>query len=230
MPDMADQLTQHTLASPHKKRLILILGGARSGKSSYAEMLATRMARGASVVYVATATPGDDEMRERIVRHQASRPAEWRTIEEPTDPATALAGITPLAAGTVVLLDCLTLLVANVLLTEPSPIFDEDHVETQSLAAAEARVSTAIERLLTFYHEGERSLILVSNEVGMGVVPPYSLGRVYRDILGRVNSRVAAVADAAILIVAGLPIELKSLSDAWDASLARLLDEPQRAP
>ncbi len=198
------------MATQESPRLILLLGGARSGKSAYAEQLAGKLAGDASALYIATATPSDDEMRERITRHQASRPPHWQTIEEPKNPADVLRA----SAAPVALLDCVTLLVANLML-------DSDHggaldEATLDAVAAQAEVDAAITRLLDVWRAGRATLIVVSNEVGMGLVPPYPLGRIYRDILGRVNARLAAAADTVLLMVAGLPIELKTLAAAWE--------------
>lgn len=177
--------------------LILILGGARSGKSAYAERLA--VARGGDVLFIATATAGDDEMARRIAAHRASRPADWRTLEAPTAVAgrVTTAGESP---GTVVL-DCLTLLVSNLLL---------EH-ESAGAAAVARAVDAEIDALLAHIATSAATWLIVSNEVGMGLVPPYPLGRAYRDLLGRANARVAAQADRAYLLVAGLPLDLKRL-------------------
>lgn len=227
-----------------KHRLVLILGGARSGKSAYAEQLAMRMSRAAEpigsatskgistdhpLIYVATAVAGDDsEMRERIAIHLRARDHAWRTIEAPYDPAGALAAAGQSSErGPVILLDCLTLLVSNLLLRSGAhgdePVGSEGEVDRIDLQAAEERVGAVISALLDHGRENARSLILVSNEVGMGIVPPYPLGRAYRDILGRVNSRIAAEADAVLLMLAGLPIEVKSLAGAWHAAAAERL-------
>jgi adenosylcobinamide kinase/adenosylcobinamide-phosphate guanylyltransferase len=213
------------------KRLVLILGGARSGKSAYAEQLALRMARGHPPIYVATATPSDEEMRARIAEHRRLRDtsdAGWLTIEAPDDPASALAAEQRLREPGVVVLDCLTLLVANLLLGAlPSLATDDgnsrDTLDSAAAAAVEERAGRAIDDVLAVYERGARSLIIVSNEVGMGIVPVYPLGRLYRDLLGRLNARIAARADAVLLLVAGLPIEVKSLSHAWNATAADVL-------
>ncbi|HEX8727044.1 MAG TPA: bifunctional adenosylcobinamide kinase/adenosylcobinamide-phosphate guanylyltransferase [Ktedonobacterales bacterium] len=201
------------MANESESRLILLLGGARSGKSAYGESLAARLAGAAPVTYIATATASDDEMRDRIARHRASRPAHWLTIEEPLTPAIALRA----NSSPVVLLDCVTLLVANLLLDSAS----EDDFATANFASeSEARVDRAIGDLLDAWRDHPATLILISNEVGMGLVPPYPLGRVYRDCLGRVNARLAADADIVLLMVAGLPIELKALAAAWEGQAA----------
>lgn len=203
-------------------RLILLLGGARSGKSAYGETLATQLAGESPVLYIATATTGDDEMRQRIARHQASRPAHWLTAEEPQNPANALHA----SRAPVALLDCVTLLVANLLLAnaDDHDNFDETSFATgatEAAEAAEAPVDRAIGDLLDAWRAHSSTLILISNEVGMGIVPPYPLGRIYRDCLGRVNARLAAEADTVLLMVAGLPIELKALADAWQREATR---------
>jgi adenosylcobinamide kinase/adenosylcobinamide-phosphate guanylyltransferase len=169
----------------------LVLGGARSGKSTFAERRAAESRQ--PVLYLATATAGDDEMAERIAAHRAARPSGWRTVEAPLDPAGAIrehAG-----PGDLVLLDCVTLWVSNRILAEPAPS------DAELVAEAEAIAGAARER--------GADLVAVSNEVGLGVVPPYPLGRRYRDALGRVNQALAARAEEAIFLVAGLPLRLK---------------------
>lgn len=177
------------------KHLTLILGGARSGKSSYAQQMAEE--RSQNVLFVATATAGDEEMRARIKAHQASRPAGWSTLEAPLQVGKAIACE---AAQEVVLIDCLTLLANNVMFSIPEPV---DEKEYQAALDAEA------ESLLEVYASSTAEWILVSNEVGLGLVPPYPLGRMYRDALGRVNQRVARSADTVLFMVAGLPMRVK---------------------
>ncbi len=185
------------------KRLIFILGGARSGKSRLAEDLAGRM--GERVLYVATAEARDTEMAERIRRHRARRPASWRTLEAPLAVGQALrqgAG-----AAEVVLLDCLTLLFNNLLLD-----LGDDPAE----AAAAARLQAEVDGLLAAYDEGNWSLIVVSNELGLGLVPPYPLGRVYRDVLGWAHQHLVERADRAYFVLAGVPLDLKRLQASLD--------------
>lgn len=176
--------------------MTLILGGARSGKSDYAQRLAAESGR--PVLYVATATAGDEEMAERIARHRAARPPDWRTLEAPVNIGQALEGA--VAGGEVVLMDCLTLLVSNLMMDEGEEA-TEDRLE--------ARVVGELEAVLKVCTERGTDLIIVSNEVGMGLVPPYPMGRVYRDVLGRANQWLAARADRVVLMVAGIPVELK---------------------
>ena len=182
--------------------LTFILGGARAGKSTFAEQLAAR--HGPNVTYVATATPGDEEMRGRIAAHRAARPALWRTLEEPLDPAGALRAA---AVGGAVLLDCLTLLTSNLVLRNVHP----DAVAREHVRRTEECVMAAVDALLAWQRECGVPLYVVSNEVGLGVIPPYPLGRAFQDILGRANQRVAAVASEAFLVVAGLALPLKAL-------------------
>jgi adenosylcobinamide kinase / adenosylcobinamide-phosphate guanylyltransferase len=175
--------------------ITLILGGARSGKSSYAEKLAAELGR--AVLYIATAQAGDDEMAARIQVHQQGRPAHWRTLEAPLNVGAALAQID--FCPQVLLLDCLTLLVSNLVLkleTRPLP-------EIEQAALAEVDALVAAQRRLNV------PLLVVSNEVGLGLVPPYPLGRVYRDVLGRANQHLAARAKRVLLMVAGLPLTVK---------------------
>ncbi|MBI2756679.1 MAG: bifunctional adenosylcobinamide kinase/adenosylcobinamide-phosphate guanylyltransferase [Chloroflexi bacterium] len=166
---------------------VFVTGGARSGKSSYAERLASLM--GPRVLYLATATAGDDEMQERIQRHRAQRPSEWATIEAPLAPARALAASTE--PYDVVLFEDLTLLLSNLLLA------DERHAEGRTVEEIHAVIQRAPD------------LVIVSNEVGMGLVPEYPIGRLFRDAMGRVNQRAAELCDEAYFVVAGLPLRLK---------------------
>ena len=174
------------------KSLTLVLGGVRAGKSSYAQRLAQR---GKRVLFVATAEAGDGEMKARIDAHRNSRPSDWDTLEEPVDLAGALDPA--LHRYDTVLLDCLTLWVSNLLLRNP----DLDSARNDILPEAE--------NLLELYRNSNASWIVVSNEVGLGVVPPTDLGRAYADELGRVNQLVAAEADDVYFIAAGLPLKVK---------------------
>lgn len=178
------------------KRLTLVLGGARSGKSSHAQRLAAE--RGEAVVYVATAEAGDGEMADRIAAHRAERPAHWQTLEAPRAVGAAIrSGV---KQADVILIDCLTLLANNVVVPLPESVTAQE---------AEAALNVEVEELLKAYAASDAEWIIVSNEVGLGLVPPYPLGRVYRDALGRANQRLAAVADEVLFMVAGLPLKVK---------------------
>ena len=181
-------------------QLILVLGGARSGKSAYAQRLAQALG-GEQVLFVATAEAGDEEMARRIARHQQARPLAWRTVEAPRRVAETLR--TSQSTGRVVLLDCLSLLVSNVLM----PLGDPPDLE-----AAEGAMYEEVERLLRLSQASPATWIVVSNEVGLGLVPETPLGRVYRDLLGQANQALAAQAQAVYLLVAGLAVEVKGLA------------------
>jgi adenosylcobinamide kinase/adenosylcobinamide-phosphate guanylyltransferase len=190
--------------------LTLILGGARSGKSSYAEALAPTF--GPRVLYVATAEALDDEMRARAAAHQGRRPANWITLEVPRGVGAALRSCPDVACADVILLDCLTLLVTNVVLQGAAdPGLGGIDASEPDVDTAWRWVQAELEALLAAYHALRLPLLIVSNEVGLGVVPPYSLGRTFRDCLGRANQTLAAAADQVILMAAGLPIDLKAL-------------------
>lgn len=178
--------------------LTFILGGARSGKSTYAE---TWAASGAGpVLFVATAQGFDDEMRDRIASHRAQRPPDWDTLEAPLDVGGALHQQLRQRTYATVVVDCLTLLASNVLLTLPDDCTQAD---------ATAAILSETDALLAVTRGTGARWLIVSNEVGMGVVPPSRLGRFYRDALGRANQQVAGAADTVLLIVAGLPWRLK---------------------
>ena len=189
--------------------LTLILGGARSGKSHYAEQLAAELG-GDAVLYVATAQPFDDEMQARIARHQAERPVAWSTVEAPQAAGSAIGRFLASAntAPQVVLVDCLTVLVSNVLLS-----FD-DPFDAAVTTAIDQEIDALIQCAQTTMPRYISHFILVSNEVGLGLVPPYALGRAYRDLLGRVNQRLAQTADRVLFMVAGVPMVVKGHAEA----------------
>ena len=175
-------------------RLTLLTGGVRSGKSGRALALA---GDSDDVLFVATAQAFDDEMRARIAAHKAERPLTWSTLEEPIDLAARLQERIDTKAHAVVVIDCLTLWVSNLLLSLP------DDADAEALIAERAR------ELLAVIGRTNARVIVVTNEVGLGVVPPTPLGRRYRDALGRVNQLVAAAADEVILLVSGIDVVIK---------------------
>jgi adenosylcobinamide kinase/adenosylcobinamide-phosphate guanylyltransferase len=176
--------------------LVLVTGGTRSGKSVFAERLAA--SHGAPVLYVATAEAGDAEMAARIAAHQARRPATWSTVEATSEPARAVREWAGREA--IVLMDCLSLLVSNVLLAEG-----------ESVEAA-PRLARVVAELVSLPQERPLRLIVVTSEVGSGLVPPNALARRYCDLLGAVNQQVAQAADQVYLVVAGLGVELRALA------------------
>lgn len=184
------------------KRLVLILGGARSGKSLFAEDLAARA--GGPVTYMATSVAGDDEMVRRVAAHRERRPAEWATVEETLQiPETIVRlGQEP----GILLIDCLTGWLSNMLLDNrlPHPGASDNEKEEY--------IKSRVEDLASAAGKSGAIVLVVSNEVGLGLVPPYPLGRLFRDVSGNANRYLASVADEVYLVVAGLAVEIKSLA------------------
>jgi adenosylcobinamide kinase/adenosylcobinamide-phosphate guanylyltransferase len=170
---------------PSFPRLSLILGGARSGKSMFAERLATTANRPRA--YVATSQAFDTEMEAKIAKHRQDRGPDWHTIEAPLDLEAALAEV---SSNSIVMIDCLTLWLSNQML-------------------AEADIDAEITKLLTVLSATPNPVICVSNEVGMGLVPDTPLGRQFRDHQGRLNHKIAEQSDLAVFVAAGLPLVLK---------------------
>ncbi len=177
-------------------RLTLILGGARSGKSSYAQSLAEET--GKSVTFVATAQALDEEMSARIQKHRAERPAHWETLEAPLDIASHAQQI----KSDVVILDCITLLANNLLMR----FVKDDLVDEAPFMQA---VQKEVNELIRSIREQNQGWLIISNEVGLGLVPAYQMGRVYRDVLGWANQCLAREADQVIFMVAGIPTIIK---------------------
>jgi len=172
--------------TPALVRSVLILGGARSGKSAYAQRLAE--AQAPERLCLATAVAGDDEMAARIARHRRDRGHGWTTLEEPLEIGAALAAHAQ--PGRVVVVDCLTLWLSNLML-------------------AGRDLDRAVSALAGVLTDLRGPAVLVSNEVGMGVVPDNRLGREFRDWQGRTNREIGAACDAVIFVAAGLPLQLK---------------------
>ena len=171
-------------------RLVFITGGARSGKSGFAVTEAEKA--GDRLVYIATATAGDPEMEERIRRHRDERGNGWETIEEPLDLAGTVKRIPP---ERVIVIDCLTLWLTNLLMQNSEGFEDRAKQEAVRVAAA-----------LKAY---EGDVFVVSNEVGLGLVPENALARIFRDAAGAVNRKMAEAADEVYLVVSGLPLKIK---------------------
>jgi len=205
-------IKENFMTQQQAPRLILILGGARSGKSTFAERLAARS--GKRVAFIATATASDADMQDRIARHRASRPAAWTTIEEPLDLVHALQEASKEAD--VILLDCMTLWLSNWMAQQAFVDGMDDrafiHSSTEHVLAATEALLAIVKTL-----DAGKTLLVVSNEVGLGIVPMHPLSRAYRDMLGWINQRIARDAERVYLMIAGLAVDIKQLDS--DATL-----------
>lgn len=184
----------------NKNQLTLVLGGTRSGKSKFAEHLANQNRN--KVLYIATANVYDDEMADRVKKHQARRPKQWITKEEPIFLKKLIEDISE--DYDTILLDCLTIWLSNLLL-------DEDFIKSNlSLKEKESCVLREVSNLAEACLKIRSNIIVVSNEVGLGIVPEYPLGRLFRDVAGAANQIFAQQASRVYFIAAGLPLTLKS--------------------
>lgn len=184
-------------------RITFIIGGARSGKSTYAEKLANDF--GKKVLYIATAIPFDEGMKARIKHHQESRPASWLTVEKDRD-FHQLKHSEAFIKSEVVLLDCITVMVTNLMLDMCD---DYDGIKQEELTEIELKIQKEVDTLLDVGKKLNKELIIVSNEVGLGVVPAYKLGNYFRDIAGRINQRLAEKSNQAFFVVSGMPLKIK---------------------
>lgn len=183
-------------------KLVLVTGGARSGKSSYAEKIVA--GEGEDVLYVATAVPFDDEMKLRVEIHRAGRPKEWQTLE-------AYKGLggkikSNCRGKSAVLLDCITIMVTNLMLEGE---FDWEHLTSEQQFSIEEYIAAEIDGFIGIAKSEAPLFVAVTNEVGMGLVPEHPLGRVFRDIAGRINQKLAREADEVYLCVSGIPVRIK---------------------
>ena len=175
----------------------LITGGARSGKSHFAQELALKSAQ--PVLFVATATAGDEEMKQRIEKHRRSRPVAWRTLEVTTHVGNQIAD--KVGDARTVVVDCITLLLNNV--------FSQYYNENMDDALVEKEAISEIAELTDCFDHSEASFIIVTNEIGLGLVPADKLSRLYRDLLGKANQTLAQRVDKVYLLVAGIPLLIK---------------------
>ena len=181
-------------------KTILIIGGARSGKSKFAQELAEKLRQ--PVLFVATAEPGDDEMRQRITRHQQERPATWQTLEVTTNLGSHIAP--RIGPAQTVIIDCITLLINNIL-GQRGELADEGI----NADLIEKAVMAEVNELVDCIHRVPADFIIVTNEVGLGLVPASNISRLYRDLLGRANQILAQHADEVYLMAAGIPVLIK---------------------
>lgn len=183
-------------------QITLVTGGARSGKSSYAEKIVAEYPR---VLYVATAIPFDEEMKARVALHRGRRPAHWGTVEAYKDIEYNLERVKE--TFDVILLDCLTVMTTNLMFDNPN--FDCDLATEMEKLALQNQICQQVSNLLAWVRQNRKAAVLVTNEVGMGIVPENRLARYFRDVAGMVNQQAAAEADAVWLVSCGIPLQLK---------------------
>ena len=192
-------------------KVILITGGARSGKSTYAEKLAKEVNK--KVLYVATSIPFDEEMRERVKKHKERRPSNWDTFEGYKDLKHIF--INPNLDFDVVLLDCITIMVTNLIFEKTGE--DIESFSEEELNGLESEILKEVAEFLDAAQKTTKTIILVTNEIGLGIVPEYKLARVFRDIAGRVNQYIANRAQEVYLVVCGIKVKVK-----WDIIVAKV--------
>jgi adenosylcobinamide kinase / adenosylcobinamide-phosphate guanylyltransferase len=183
------------------KKIILLLGGARSGKSHFAQEYARQHAQ--KVLFVATATAGDEDMRIRIEQHKKDRPATWNTLEASDHIGKEIEE--NINDEDLVIVDCITLLINNIF-----GRYDETQFDNLADSVLENQVMVEIRELINCLNKAPASFVLVSNEVGLGIVPDNRMSRIYRDLLGRANQMLAQKADEVYLMVAGIPLRAKN--------------------
>jgi adenosylcobinamide kinase/adenosylcobinamide-phosphate guanylyltransferase len=181
----------------------MVTGGARSGKSSFAQSKTEEI--GSEIAYIATAKVTDSDMADRIEKHKDSRPSEWYTIEQYKD-FMSLKELDIFKVKDTFLLDCITIMVNNLMFEED---IDYDTCSMEEVAQVEQKIMEELKYLIQIMTEEKKQLIMVTNEVGLGLVPAYRLGNLFRDIAGRVNQYLAQVSDEVYLVVSGLPLKIK---------------------
>ncbi len=182
-------------------KIYFILGGQRSGKSEYAINLAKNISNN-EVTFIATASSLDSEMKLRIKRHKLNRPNLWKTIEENYNLESVIKNIT---STKTIIIDCITVWISNILLLK----FKDGFSTIEKYVEAEKEILKKCKNLMNTIKNTDYTLIIISNEVGMGIIPATTLGRYFADIQGKVNKIIASYADEVILLVAGIPIHLK---------------------
>lgn len=183
-------------------KIILVTGGARSGKSNFSESLCKD--RNNKTAYIATSIPFDNEMKDRVKKHQNSRPSEWKTYEKFKDIHSIIKDISK--EHETVILDCITLLVNNLMFDSD---IDVDSADTYEINALELYIKSQVEKLLEEVEKTDLYFVMVTNEIGMGIVPGNKLTRVYSDIVGRVNQLIAKKSDEVHFVVSGIPMKIK---------------------
>lgn len=183
-------------------KLILVTGGARSGKSTYAEKLVKE--HGNEVMYIATSIPFDDEMKDRVRKHRERRPDNWHTFEGYSDLKKVYDNHDSFQ---VILLDCVTVMITNLLFEKAGEDFDS--LDSNKINIIEKNIMDEVEDFISAVKRNPETAVLVTNELGSGIVPEYKSGRVFRDIAGRVNQYIASMADEVYIAISGIPLKLK---------------------
>ena len=182
--------------------IVLVTGGARSGKSNFAELLCREQNN--STAYIATSVAFDDEMKDRIKKHQDSRPKEWKTYEIYKDIYSIVEDLDK--NHDTVILDCLTLMINNLMFTYG---IDVDKATTEEINEIEEYIKDQVEKLLKAVKDTNLYFLIVTNELGMGIVPENKLSRIYRDFVGRANQLIAKYSDEVYFVVSGIPMKVK---------------------
>lgn len=182
--------------------IVLVTGGARSGKSNFAELLCREQNN--STAYIATSVAFDDEMKDRIKKHQDSRPKEWKTYEIYKDIYSIVEDLDK--NHDTVILDCLTLMINNLMFTYG---IDVDKATTEEINEIEEYIKDQVEKLLKAVKDTDLYFLIVTNELGMGIVPENKLSRIYRDFVGRANQLIAKYSDEVYFVVSGIPMKVK---------------------
>lgn len=184
-------------------KIIFITGGARSGKSTFAEKKVQEF--GNHIIYVATAIPFDEGMKDRIKKHKESRPSNWETIEAYKDFDHHFTRDV-VKSSDAIIFDCITVMVTNLMM---EPKVDFEMVDMQFVNDLENKIQEEVELLLKTIRDTDLNIVIVSNEVGLGLVPFYKMGNFFRDIAGRINQKIAAEADEVYFTVSGIPMKIK---------------------
>ena len=184
-------------------KVILVTGGARSGKSTYAEKLA--LDTKSKVLYIATSIPFDEEMKDRVKQHKARRPKNWSTFEGYKDLKQVFSN-EKLDFDTIIL-DCITIMITNLLYDETGE--DIESFNQEAINRIEKKILEEVADFLDYAEKTSKTLIMVTNEIGFGIVPEYKLARVFRDIAGRINQYIASRADEVTIVVCGIPLKIK---------------------
>lgn len=183
-------------------RLVFVTGGARSGKSTFAEKLASDS--GDRVLYIATSVPFDDEMELRIQKHKERRPSGWQTVEAYRELDRIIS--VNIEEKSAVLLDCMTIMITNLMIDSG---INWEKASAEELYSVEKTIDVEIDKLICTAAKTDALFIIVSNEVGMGLVPEYPMARVFRDIAGRANQKIAKASDEVFFCVSGIPMKIK---------------------